>query len=157
MCWLACNEVGWGWIGTLCVVWFYFNIDLNSGPREGACAAPLPKYCVGVSFELRRFSTPLLFSSELLVSRRFSTRELGIVVRSLTIRKNSLGAYPNCSCTQIKIHWHFHSDKRKLEDFNILVLFLVRACAERWHKCHTLCPAKMYMGEVLSELVLVKR
>ena len=120
-----------GQIGTWCAVWFYFNVDLNSGPKEGAGGAPLTKCCVGVSFELRRLSIPLLFSSELLLSNHFLTRELGIVVCSFTIRKTSPGVYPNCSCTQITTYSSLHSDKRKLEGFNILGLFLVRVRAER--------------------------
>lgn len=105
MCSLAYNESGW--IGIWCVVWFYFNVDLDSGPKEGA---PLPKSCAGVSFELRRFSIPLLFSSELLLSNHFLTGELGIVV-SPTIRKISLGAYPNCSCTQTTTYSSLRSDE----------------------------------------------
>lgn len=78
----------------------YFNVDLNSGPKGGAGSGSLPNCCVGVLFQLRRFSTPLLFSAELLLSNQFLRGELGIVVCSLTIRKTYLGAYPNCSGTQ---------------------------------------------------------
>lgn len=112
---------------------FILLLTFNSGPKEGAGSAPLQKCCVVFSFELKRFSTPLLFSSERLLSKHFLTRELGIVIGSLTIRGTSLGAYPNCSCTQITTYSSFHSDKRKLEGFNILVLFLVRVRAERQH------------------------
>lgn len=54
VCWQACSVVESGtWS-----VWFYFNVDLNCGPKEGADSGPLPKCCVGISFELR--SLPVL-------------------------------------------------------------------------------------------------
>lgn len=59
-CGLDWSAVKWNLDGSVLGMLFvrlYFNVDLNSGTKEGAGSGPLP-CCVGVLFELRRFSTP---------------------------------------------------------------------------------------------------
>jgi len=109
---------------------FILKLTLILDVKKELVVLLLLKCCVGVSFELRRFSTPLLFLSAYLPSNHFLTRGLGIV-HSLTIRRTSPGAYPNWSCTQITTYSSLHSDKRKLEGFNVCGLFFVRVPAER--------------------------
>lgn len=50
---LQCSR--FGKIGTWSV-WFYFNVNLNCGAKEGAGSAPLPKCSVGISLEFRSLS-----------------------------------------------------------------------------------------------------
>lgn len=83
VCWQACSVVESGtWS-----VWFYFNVDLNCGPKEGAVLYQNVVLAFPLSWEVFQ-SLTVLFRT--LAQQPLLTRDLGIVVCSLTIKKKLL-------------------------------------------------------------------
>lgn len=111
VCWLACSVVD---LGRLALGLFGFTLMLTLTVEQRKELAVLLYQNVLLVFPLSSEvfqSLTALFRA--LAQQPLLSTDLGIVVCSLTIKKTSPAAYPDCFCAQIAGYSSFHSDKGK--------------------------------------------